>query len=145
MTKQLLCKSACAAAAALLLAASAPAQEPRKPSTPEAEVYIVSPADGAVVSSPGPGVLGRKGMGGGPAGHENKGTGPQHQLVDTCLPDLDKPVPASEKHIHFGGGQTETELDLEPGEHTLTLLLADFSHVPHKPAVYSKTVTITVE
>ncbi|MEL7448141.1 MAG: DUF4399 domain-containing protein [Pseudomonadota bacterium] len=117
----------------------------RNPPKPEAEVYIVQPADGATVSSPVRVVFGLKGMGVAPAGVEREGTGHHHLLIDTCLPDLDRPIPADDKHRHFGGGQTETLLELAPGKHTLTLLLADHRHVPHDPAVYSKTIEITVE
>lgn len=46
--------------------------------------------------------------------------------------------------IHFGAGQTETELELEPGEHTLQIILGDMNHVPHHPVVVSEVVTITV-
>jgi hypothetical protein len=46
--------------------------------------------------------------------------------------------------VHFGKGQTETTLDLAPGKHTLQLVLGDRNHVPHKPAVVSEVITITV-
>ena len=49
-----------------------------------------------------------------------------------------------ENHRHFGGGQTETELELEPGNHTLQLLLGDHRHVPHFPPVMSERISITV-
>ncbi|MCG2635045.1 MAG: DUF4399 domain-containing protein, partial [Gammaproteobacteria bacterium] len=45
---------------------------------------------------------------------------------------------------HFGGGQTETTLELAPGKHTLQLLLGDFAHRPHQPPVVSKQITIEV-
>ncbi len=132
--------------AALLAVSVAAAQElVRNPPKPDTEVYIVQPADGATVTSPVRVVFGLKGMGVAPAGVEREGTGHHHLLIDTCLPDLDRPIPADDKHRHFGGGQTETLLELSPGKHTLTLLLADHRHVPHDPAVYSKTIEITVE
>jgi hypothetical protein len=59
------------------------------------------------------------------------------------LPDLNLPLGAAVKH--FGGGQTETTLELTPGTHTLQLILADKFHVPHNPAVISKKITVTVE
>jgi hypothetical protein len=58
---------------------------------------------------------------------------------------MDAPLPSTNQVIHFGGGQTSTKLELEPGEHTLQLLLGDFMHVPHKPPVMSEKITITVE
>ena len=50
-----------------------------------------------------------------------------------------------DRHIHFGGGQTQTSLELSPGEHTLQLLVGDHLHVPHQPPVMSEKITITVE
>ena len=59
--------------------------------------------------------------------------------------DLSQPLPANEKSVHFGKGQTETSVTLPPGKHTLQLVLGDSLHIPHDPAVMSKKITITVE
>ena len=115
------------------------------PAPENARAYIVEPATGEVVTSPVKVVFGLMGMGVAPAGVEMDGTGHHHLLVDRDLPPLNAALPATEHSIHFGGGQTETMLDLAPGEHTLQLLLADWRHVPHDPPVASETVTITVE
>ena len=116
------------------------------PAPAGAKAYIIAPADGATVSSPVKIEFGLEGMGVAPAGVERASTGHHHLLVDAkTLPDMDKPVPADKNHIHFGGGQTETTLELEPGTHTLQLLLGDHFHIPHNPAVKSEIVTITVE
>ena len=40
---------------------------------------------------------------------------------------------------HFGKGQTETEVTLESGEHSLQLMLGNCLHMPHIPAVLSET------
>jgi hypothetical protein len=80
-----------------------------------------------------------------PAGQQAEHSGHHHVLVDTGLPDLDLPVPADERHIHFGDGSSSTELVLEPGEHTLQLLFADHLHIPHDPPVYSEVITVMVE
>jgi hypothetical protein len=53
-------------------------------------------------------------------------------------------LPANDQIRHFGSGQTETELTLPPGMHTLQLLLGDALHIPHQPPVRSETITITV-
>jgi hypothetical protein len=133
---------------AVLLGFAALAAAPvfaREPSPAGAEVYIVSPKDGATVKGPVTVVFGLKGMGIAPAGIKLDGTGHHHLLVDSELPaDLAQPLPATEKVLHFGKGQTETSLTLAPGKHTLQLVLADYLHVPHDPAVISKKVTITV-
>ena len=118
----------------------------REPAPPGAEVYIVSPKDGAKVKSPITVVFGLKGMGVAPAGIKFDNTGHHHLLIDSDLPaDLSQPLAANEKSMHFGKGQTETSLTLPPGKHTLQLVLGDSLHVPHEPPVISKKITITVE
>ena len=110
-----------------------------------AEVYFISPQDGDIVGSQVTVRFGLSGMGVAPAGLERDGTGHHHLLIDVDkLPDPGSPVPADEHHRHFGGGQTETVLELEPGEHSLQLLLGDWKHVPHDPPVVSERINITV-
>jgi hypothetical protein len=134
------------ALAALVLTTSGIALAERTPSPPGAEVYIVSPKDGAKIKGPVTVVFGLKGMGIAPAGIKFDNTGHHHLLIDTDPPaDLSLPMPANEKNVHFGKGQTETTLTLPPGKHTLQLVLADSLHTPHEPAVISKKITITVE
>ncbi len=118
----------------------------REPSPAGAEVYIVSPKDGAKIKGTVTVVFGLKGMGVAPAGIKFDNTGHHHLLVDSDPPgDLAQPLPANEKTLHFGKGQSETTLTLPTGTHTLQLVLGDFLHVPHEPAVVSKKITITVE
>ena len=110
-----------------------------------ARLYIVSPSHGEVVASPIKVVFGLSGMGVAPAGVDRDKTGHHHLLINTGLPDLSLPVPADDKHRHFGGGQTETTIELPPGQHTLQLLLGDFAHIPHNPPIMSEQITITVQ
>jgi hypothetical protein len=118
----------------------------RTPSPPGAEVYIISPKDGAQVASPVRVLFGLKGMGIAPAGIKFDNTGHHHLLVDTDPPsDMGAPLPATDKILHFGKGQTEASVPLSPGRHTLQLLLGDALHVPHDPPVISKKITITVK
>ena len=132
--------------AALGLAATAVWAQERTPSPAGAEVYIISPKDGATVKSPVIVEFGLKGMGIAPAGIKFDNTGHHHLLVDSEVPaDLSQPLAANEHSVHFGKGQTETSLTLAPGKHTLQLVLGDSLHVPHDPAVISKKITITVE
>jgi hypothetical protein len=120
------------------------AQE-RTPSAAGAEVYIISPKSGAVVHNPVLVQFGLRGMGVAPAGVKFDNTGHHHLLIDTDAPsDPSTPLPATDKIVHFGKGQTETTLTLAPGKHTLQLLLADANHIPHSPPVISKKITITV-
>lgn len=114
------------------------------PSAEDVELYIVTPADNATVTSPVKVVFGLSGMGVAPAGVERANTGHHHLLIDHDeLPEAGKPMGGDVRH--FGGGQTEVELTLEPGEHTLQLILGDHFHVPHEPMVVSKKITIIVE
>jgi hypothetical protein len=109
-----------------------------------ANVYIISPADGAIVPSTFTIKFGLKDMGVSPAGIEKKHTGHHHLLIDKAsLPAFDMPMGGDVKH--FGGGQTQTTLTLPKGKHTLQLIMGDHHHIPHKPAVISKKITITVE
>ena len=85
------------------------------------------------------------GMGIAPAGSNIDNTGHHHLLIDvTEIPDMESPLPATDHIRHFGKGQTEAELTLKEGEHTLQLLFADYTHTPHEPPVMSDKLTITV-
>lgn len=137
-----------ALAGALLLGASASAwaEIPRSAAPEGAAVYFIEPKDGATVGQTFTVKFGLKGMGVAPAGVAVADTGHHHLLVDVnVLPAMDAPLPTNDQVRHFGAGQTETELSLPPGIHTLQLLLGDQSHVPHEPPVLSERITITVE
>jgi len=118
----------------------------RTPSPMGANVYILAPQDGEVVSSPVTVKFGLQGMGVAPAGVAKDNTGHHHLLIDVDGPPaLDAPLPADDHHKHFGGGQTQTTLELSPGVHTLQLIMGDSSHIPHDPPVISERITITVK
>lgn len=124
--------------------AVADAGPPRSPSTEGTVLYFITPEDGATLTSPVTVRFGLQGMGVAPAGMPKPGTGHHHLIIDAPLPPAGQPVPADANHKHFGGGQTETTIELAPGTHTLQLLLADHSHMPHEPPVVSEVVTIEV-
>ena len=134
-----------ALAASVLMAAPAFAQATMAPEG--ARAYIVSPEAGATVTSPVTIVFGLEGMGVAPAGVEAENTGHHHLLIDISPEDLDlsTALPADDNVRHFGGGQTQVTVELEPGEHSFQLLLGDHNHVPHDPPVLSEVVTFTVE
>jgi hypothetical protein len=135
-----------AALAATALGAAALAQD-RAPAPAGAEVYIIAPRDGETIHGPVTVKFGLKGMGIAPAGVKFDNTGHHHLLVDTDLSEvkLGGPLPATDKILHFGKGQTETTLTLPPGKHTLELLFADYLHVPFDPPLHSKKITIIVK
>jgi len=138
---------AIAAALALVGSVTAAQAQDRTPSPAGAKVFIVSPKDGATVSSPVTVKFGVKGMAVVPAGTKQDNSGHHHLLIDTDIPsDLSLPLPSvPDKVVHFGKGQTETTVTLPPGKHTLQLVFADANHIPHNPAVTSKKITITVK
>ncbi|MCK7593346.1 DUF4399 domain-containing protein [Pseudomarimonas salicorniae] len=134
----------------LLLALVAPpalAEGPPTSASPAgAELYFISPVDGATTGREVVVQFGLRGMGVAPAGINLEGTGHHHLLIDVDgLPPLEEPIPADERHVHFGKGQTEATITLEPGTHSLQLLLGDYLHRPHQPVVASRRITITVE
>ena len=129
-----------------LIATFAVAQERTAPAA-NAEVYFISPHDGATVRGPVMVRFGLKGMGIAPAGVKFDNTGHHHLIVDTDFSDLklDAPMPATDKILHFGKGQTETTLTLTPGKHTLEIVFADYLHNSFDPPLHSKKITITVK
>lgn len=118
----------------------------QKMKAPKASTYIISPADGETVGQTFTVKFGLQGMGVAPAGVVREGTGHHHLLIDVDeLPAMNKSLPSTDHIRHFGGGQTETTLTLKPGKHTLQLILGDHLHVPHKPVVKSKKITVYVK
>lgn len=138
-----------ACTALCLLAAAAAGATTRESHWPaNAKVFFVAPKNGAAVTGPVKVVMGVKGIEIAPAGTDKPATGHHHILIDTDLPVGEKaqsPLPADEHVKHFGKGQTEAELTLAPGRHTLQLVVGDGNHVPYDPALASKKITITVK
>lgn len=118
---------------------------PRTASPAGATVTILSPEDGAVVTSPVKVVFGVEGITLAPAGDTTPNSGHHHLLIDVPAPDLGQPIPTDAQHLHFGKAQTEAEVTLEPGQHTLQLLLGDANHIPHDPPLISAPIVITVQ
>jgi Domain of unknown function (DUF4399) len=115
------------------------------PAPPDAVVYIITPREGQRVRSPITVRFGLRNMGVTRAGDTTPNMGHHHLLVDVTDPvEPNEPLPTDRKHLHFGAGQTETQLDLPPGKHTLQLVLGDAEHKPFNPVVASNKVTITV-
>jgi hypothetical protein len=112
---------------------------------PAAEVYFIAPKNDDIVSGEVVVKFGLQNFGVSPAGLNVNGTGHHHLIIDADLPNLSQPIQADKNHVHFGKGQTEVKLELEPGTHTLQLLLGDYRHIPHRPPIYSNKITIVVE
>lgn len=129
-----------------LIAPKAIAQDLVSHAPNDARVYIVEPADGATVPETFTVKFGLSGMDLAPAGVQKENTGHHHLLIDKEeLPDLTASLPATEQIRHFGKAQTEAEITLSPGEHTLRLLLGNYAHVPHDNPAISEPITVTVE
>lgn len=143
-------KQFCLAAAVIGLAGPLAAQD--TPAPEGAAVYFANLEDGATVTSPVKVIFGLSGMGVAPAGIEKENTGHHHLFINRPplgegefgAEEFELGIPADENHLHFGGGQTETTVELPPGEHTLQLVLGDAGHVPHTTPVVSDVITITV-
>lgn len=130
------------AAPVTLIGAEATTTINRTPAPEGAEVYFIEPSDGATLPTTFTVKFGLKNMGVAPAGTDKPATGHHHLLIDQELPPLDQPMGGD--IMHFGGGQTETEVTLEPGEHKLQLIVGDMNHIPHDPPVTSEQITVTV-
>ncbi|MGU3538646.1 DUF4399 domain-containing protein [Methylobacterium sp. A54F] len=136
------------AALVLLFACCEARAEDRKPgptaSPPGAAVYFIEIKNGSVLPPKAMVRFGLRNMGVAPAGSDRPNSGHHHLLVDVPMPPPDRPIPNDFNHLHFGAGQTEAEVDLPPGEHTLQLLLADKDHIPHNPPVASEVIKVRV-
>ena len=108
------------------------------------KVYFINIKDGDVLKSPFLVQFGLTGKGIAPAGIDVPNTGHHHLLINVNEIDYTLPIPASKQHLHFGLGQTETTLDLIPGEYKLQLVLGDKYHIPHKPPLVSKSIKVKV-
>jgi hypothetical protein len=131
-----------ALALALVTGAAAAADQAKK--GPGKGVFFVEPKNGAVVGTEFKVVMGVKGMDIKPAGEMVENAGHHHLLIDTDPVDLGKVIPADDKHVHFGKGQTETTVKLAPGKHKLQLQFADGAHRSYGEAMRA-TVDVTVK
>ena len=114
------------------------------PSAEGAAVHFIDLKDGQTVPPKVTIRFGLREMGVAPAGSDRANSGHHHLLIDTELPPLDQPIPNDFNHLHFGAGQTEAEVTLKPGTHTLQLLLGDKDQIPHNPAVMSPRISVVV-
>ena len=106
-------------------------------------VFFKNIQTGAILTSPFLVEMGVEGMGVEPAGKVNDLMGHHHIIINSNFIADGDIVPADAKHIHFGGGQTEYQLDLESGNYSLTLQFADGLHQSYGEGM-SKTINVTV-
>jgi len=133
-----------AALAGLLMGVSVLASA--TPAPKGAEVSIVTPKDGATIPQTVVVKFAVENIALAPAGDTTKNTGHHHVLIDVDeLPAAGVPIPKDANHLHFGGAQTQAEITLTPGKHTLQLELGDSNHIPFEPPIVSKKITVNVK
>ena len=112
-------------------------------SPPALSIAIIEPADGATVSSPFKVRFGVRGMAVAPAGEVLAASGHHHLLINLDAVPAGESVPFTDRHMHFGKGQTETEVTLPPGSYKLTAQFANGAHQSYgKPM--SQTIAVIV-
>lgn len=122
------------------------AADTKTSATAKASVAILEPANGATVPTTFTVKFGASNVDIVPAGTNQENSGHHHLLIDTdVLPDMHSPLPTTPNLIHFGKAQTETEITLAPGKHTLQLVLGNYAHIPGDTPVISKKITVTVK
>jgi hypothetical protein len=112
----------------------------------KAKVFFIEPHNGATVPTKFKVKMGVEGYKIRPAGEapDEVVSGHHHLLVDQAAIPAGQPIANDATHLHFGKGQTETEVTLPPGKHTLTLQFADGAHRSFGPKM-SQTITVNVK
>jgi len=109
-----------------------------------AGVYFANLKEGAVVTSPFVVQFGLQGKQIGPLGDMNPELGHHHLIINGPATPSGEAVPADATHLHFGKGQTQTELNLSPGDYTLTLQFGNGAHLSYGSA-WSQTIHVHVK
>jgi hypothetical protein len=108
-------------------------------------IWFITPEDGATVTSPVAFEFGHENIMIEPKGEVHAGAGHHHIGLNTeCLPP-GAPIPEADPWVHFGDGSAMIEMQLPPGEHTLTIQLGDGEHVALDEPGLCQSITITVE
>ncbi len=110
-----------------------------------ASTYIISPKEGQTVSSPVTVKFGIRNFKISPTGEDIHEAGHFHLIIDSPNTlSLDEPIPYDNNHLHFDSAEKEVTLTLEPGKHTLQLVVGDEEHEPFDQLV-SEIITINVK
>ena len=107
------------------------------------QVFFAEPRDGGEVVSPFKIRFGVQGLKVSTAGDMTPGTGHHHLIINGTSVAQGESVPFDQQHLHFGKGQTETELNLPTGEYTLTMQFGNGAHQSYGPDI-SRTIHIKV-
>ena len=109
------------------------------------ELYFIEPKDGETYSKEVAVNFGLKDFGVAPAGYNIPNTGHHHLIINADLPDLTLPIPANENYVHFGLGQTETTLTLEPGHLFFTTTNGELFTYTSRKTIIFKAISIIIE
>jgi uncharacterized protein DUF4399 len=134
-----------AALSVTLICLSFSAHAQGKPAPKDALLYFVWPQNGTTIKGGFWCRFGLRNMGITHAGDDFHNTGHHHLLIDVSDPlDPNEPIPQDKSHLHFGAGQTEARIELQPGKHTLQLVLGDAKHYPFSPPLVSEKITVRI-
>lgn len=111
---------------------------------PAQSVSLLEPADGATVGRPFKVRFGVKGLAVAAAGDVVANSGHHHLLINLDAKPAGESIPFDARHVHFGRGQTEGEIDLPPGRYKITAQFANGAHQSYGKAL-SQTITVTVQ
>src|ERR1700746_257657 len=132
--------------AAALVCVSGAAQAQGKPAAKDALLYFIWPQSGATIKGGFWCRFGLRNMGVTHAGDDFQNSGHHHLLIDVNEPlEPNEPIPQDKNHLHFGAGQTETRLELPPGNPPLQRVRGDAKHYPFTPPLVSEKITVTIK
>jgi len=114
-------------------------------STPQARVFFTEPMDKMTVSSPVKVTMGAENFTIEPAGTVKEAAGHFHIMVDTDCVEVGQVIPKDDTHLHYGKGQTEAQLTLSPGSHTLCLQAGNGAHIALPGNGLTQKITIEVK
>jgi hypothetical protein len=126
---------------ALLVAACGDDDDSAAEATEDAvNVSFTAPEDDDTFAGAVPFTMAADGLTIEPAGEVHADAGHFHVIADDGCVDVGEPVAKDADHLHFGKGQTEGKIYLEPGTHELCLQPGDGVHTALAP-----TDTVSVE
>ncbi len=108
------------------------------------KVFFKWPKDGSTVASPVFVDMGVEGMIIEPAGIVKEGYGHHHILINQKFWPEGEVIPTSDSTLHFGKGQTDASIELDPGRYIISLQFADGVHVSFGDLM-SESIEINVE
>ena len=101
------------------------------PQVSKHNVFFKNINNGDTLVSPFSVEMGVVGMKIKPAGELEAGSGHHHIIVDKDFMKYGEIIPMDANHLHYGKGDTIVTLNLEKGQHTLTLQFANGMHMSY--------------